>query len=59
MLQSLDLSSNAFGNDGSDELAWVVTGAESLVELSLADCGVTDEAADEWAEALQALPSSA
>ena len=51
-LTHLDLSSNHFGNGGSDELAWVLGACESLEALNLADCTLEDEAADELLEAL-------
>jgi len=51
-LARLDLSSNHFSDGGSDELAWVLGGCGSLTALSLADCNIGDEGADELLEAL-------
>lgn len=51
-LSSLDVSSNHFGNGGSDEFAWVLGECEALLELNLADCNLEDEGADELLEAL-------
>ena len=51
-LEALDLSANHFGSDGSDEIAWVLAQCEALTTLSLADCNLNDEAADELLDAL-------
>ena len=51
-LTSLDVSSNHFGNDGSDELAWVLAQCSTLETLRLADCNLEDSAAEELLEAL-------
>ena len=55
-LALLDLSANHFGSDGSDELAWVLPKCHALTSLSLADCDLADEAADELLEALGGAP---
>ena len=55
-LALLDLSANHFGSDGSDELAWVLPKCHTLTSLSLADCDLADEAADELLEALGGAP---
>ena len=45
-LSCLDLDGNHFGNDGSDELAWVLGRCEALTSLNLADCYIEDEGVD-------------
>ena len=50
-LTALDLSSNHFG-DGCDELSWALPSCDGLSELSLADCALGDDEADELLEAL-------
>jgi len=56
LLTALDLSANHFGAAGSDEIAWVLADCAALTSLSLADCDLDDEAADEL---LEALPNAA
>ena len=51
-LTHLDLSANHFGSAGSDELAWVLADCTTLRTLSLADCNMEDDGADELLEAM-------
>jgi hypothetical protein len=51
-LAHLDLSSNHFGSAGSDKLAWALGDCAALRSLSLADCAIEDDGADELLEAL-------
>jgi len=52
MVRELDLSANHFGSEGSDEFAWMLADCLTLERLSLADCDLDDEAADELLEGL-------
>ena len=54
-LRSLDVSSNHFEDEGCWELAWALKDCPQLHELNLADCMLTDDAADEVNDALFAF----
>ena len=51
-LASLDLGSNHFGDEGGWEFAWVLRDCTALRTLQLSDCDLSNDAADEFLEAL-------
>lgn len=54
VVTNLDLSCNHFQSSGSDEIAFILNECEALRVLSLADCDLDDDAADELLDGLSA-----